>query len=255
MLHSVKILERFGVVATDGEAGLVRDVYFSEEDWRIRYIVVDAGEWLLRKEVLVGLDAIHAMDWERGVMQLKLTRETLKACPALDAARPLSPQQETELGRHYGYSDDWNTTYFGETGFPGIVEQWPPALPDQPLEPVTQRMPAIDDMRHLRSAAEIIGYVIEARDDRFGHLEDFLFDQADWTIQALVIDPVNWWPGKHVVVATSYVEELNRGKSQLALRMTRDEVERSQQFDPLNPSQSALAKEQYAQRTPPERLW
>lgn len=44
------------VVAQDGEVGRVEDLYFDDRSWRVRYLVVDAKDWINR-EVLISPEA------------------------------------------------------------------------------------------------------------------------------------------------------------------------------------------------------
>jgi len=43
MLRSLKDLQNFAISAIDGRIGHVRDFYFDDDAWVIRYFVVDAG--------------------------------------------------------------------------------------------------------------------------------------------------------------------------------------------------------------------
>ena len=53
MLQNIQ--QRYGekLRATDGEIGHVRDFYFDDKTWTVRYLVADTGGWLKRP---VGLD-------------------------------------------------------------------------------------------------------------------------------------------------------------------------------------------------------
>ena len=46
MLRSMKDLEGYAIDAIDGTIGHVKDFYFDDEAWVIRYLVVDTGAWL-----------------------------------------------------------------------------------------------------------------------------------------------------------------------------------------------------------------
>lgn len=46
MLRSMKGLEDYAIRATDGTISHVKDFYFDDEAWVIRYLVVDTGTWL-----------------------------------------------------------------------------------------------------------------------------------------------------------------------------------------------------------------
>lgn len=41
------------LAASDGEIGKVREFYFDDEHWMMRYFIVDTGSWLLEREVLI----------------------------------------------------------------------------------------------------------------------------------------------------------------------------------------------------------
>ena len=47
MLNSIKKLNGFRILASDGEVGAVAEsVYFDDEQWVVRYLVVDTRTWL-----------------------------------------------------------------------------------------------------------------------------------------------------------------------------------------------------------------
>jgi hypothetical protein len=78
-----------------------------------------------------------------------------------------------------------------------------------PVPPSVEQVPNGKADRHLRSVAEVSGYAIHALDGNIGHLETFLIDDQSWTIHYLVVDTVNWWMGKHVLVVPSAVKEID----------------------------------------------
>ena len=53
MLRSLKELYGDKLGASDGEIGQVKDFYFDDQDWVIRYLVVDTGTWLTERQVLI----------------------------------------------------------------------------------------------------------------------------------------------------------------------------------------------------------
>ena len=46
MLSSIKKLDGYRILASDGEVGTVAEAYFDDEQWVVRYLVVDTGTWL-----------------------------------------------------------------------------------------------------------------------------------------------------------------------------------------------------------------
>ena len=53
MLRSTDDLQNFAIGATDGHIGHVKDFYFDDDAWVIRYLVVDTGSWLSGRKVLI----------------------------------------------------------------------------------------------------------------------------------------------------------------------------------------------------------
>ena len=58
MMRNVKDLRGYRIRATDGLIGTVDDFYFDDQDWGIRYLVVDTGCWLSGRKVLISPAAI-----------------------------------------------------------------------------------------------------------------------------------------------------------------------------------------------------
>jgi len=53
MLRSIKQLYGDELRATDGEIGKITDFYFEDQNWAVRYVVVDTGTWLSGRLVLI----------------------------------------------------------------------------------------------------------------------------------------------------------------------------------------------------------
>lgn len=53
MLRSLNNLRHYTIGATDGEIGSVHDLFFDDQEWLLRYAVVDTGVWLSGRRVLV----------------------------------------------------------------------------------------------------------------------------------------------------------------------------------------------------------
>ena len=60
MLRSIKDLEHYAIGATDGDIGRVKDFYFDDDSWVVRYLVVDTGSWLAGRSVLISPISLQA---------------------------------------------------------------------------------------------------------------------------------------------------------------------------------------------------
>lgn len=225
MLHNVKALRGMKVVATDGDIGTVEDVFFDDAKWAIRYFAVDAGGLVGERKVLLSPASLRHLYWQEKSLAVDLTRKQVEDSPDIDTAKPVSRQHEIAFYNYYGYPSYWAGPYlWGDASLPGSEAQ-PLAQPDANLERMRLEQEHKNDDPHLRNSREVIGYRIQALDHKLGHLEDLLFDDEDWSIRMLVVDPRNWWPGPSVLVAPQRIDHIDWLDRSVVVNMTRDEIE------------------------------
>jgi hypothetical protein len=78
----------------------------------------------------------------------------------------------------------------------------------------------------------VIGYYIQASDGDLGHVEDFIIDDANWTIRYMVVDTRNWLPGKKVLVSPEWITDVSWGESKVHVNLTQEEIRDSPEYDP-----------------------
>jgi uncharacterized protein YrrD len=229
MLQSVRNVTDCRILASDGEIGRVSDVYFDDEKWVVRYLIVDTGNWLRDRRVLISPHAVRLIDVAARAIAVTLSREQVKNSPDMDTRQPVSRQQEAEYYRYYGYRPYWGVaTYWAWGAFPIVAPVGDPA--EEEAEAVQAAERSTDS--HLRSTQEVLGYHIAATDDSIGHAEDLLFDEETWAVRYLVVDTRNWWPGKHVLVGTDLLGEVNWLQRSLQVDLSRESVKSSPPYDP-----------------------
>jgi uncharacterized protein YrrD len=232
MLRTVKNLDGCRILATDGAIGSVKDVYFDDEQWVVRYLVVDTGGWLSGRNVLVSPYAVKFIAWDTRAIAVDLTRDQVQRSPDIDTNKPVSRQREAEYHRYYGYPQYWPySAYWAWGAIPLLV----PPDPQIRAEAEANRRADADKTgadAHLRSSSAVTGYRIQASDHLIGHVADFLFDEETWAIRYLIVETNNWLPGKQVLVAPQWAEAVNWGERTVSVALTRDEIERSPEYNP-----------------------
>ncbi len=193
MLYKAATLKGYTLNSLDGEIGKVGEFYFDDLHWTIRYLVADTGNWLPGREVLLSPHALVAVKQKKKQIAVELTKQQIEDSPPLTSDKPVSRQFEEAYYSHYGWPMYWaGSNVWGASPF--IVRN--------PVEPTEHAPTEKASDPHLRSTGVVRGYHIEAVDGSIGHVEDFILDDDAWTIRYLIIDTVNWWPGKKVLVAT-----------------------------------------------------
>ena len=218
MLHNVSDLRGDKIAARDGEIGKLDQVYFDDDDWHVRYLVVDTGGWLSGRKVLVSPASIDRSKSSDHALAVGLTREQVEHSPGIDADKPVGRQYEEAHARYYGYPLYWVTPEAGVM---------PPPDPGGKLARQLKEAERKAAESHLRSSGEVIGYSIHAADGRIGHVEDLRIDDRNWAVADLVVDTRDWLPGKKVLVPASAVDTIDWNTREVRLRMSREDVDRS----------------------------
>ncbi|MEZ4615968.1 MAG: PRC-barrel domain-containing protein [Caldilineaceae bacterium] len=248
MLRKLNNLRGFTIAATDGEIGKVDDFYFEDDSWALRYMVVDTGPWILGRQVLISPIAIDAVDWEAQVLSVHLTKEKVKNSPAIGEAQPVSRQHEIALHDYYGWPGYWYPAPAMTAPMGGMYAV--PIPPQVALDEESEKATATEVEEagdpHLRSLREVINYHIHATDDHIGHVQDFFADENDWRIRYLLVDTRNWLPGRHVLIGTDWVEQIDWAERDVIVKVTKAQVENSPEYDPHAPVTRAYEEHLYA---------
>ena len=64
-----------------------------------------------------------------------------------------------------------------------------------------------------------------------GHVKDFFVDENDWSIQRLVVDTKNWWPGKIVLIEPRSIKGIDWTDNLVNLKIDRKKVKESPAYD------------------------
>ena len=210
MLWHASEINGYAIAASDGEIGTVSDFLFDDANWRVRWLVVDTGDWLSGRKVLLPPSALGRLDAKEQEFSVTLTKQQIKDSPEIDTDRPVSRQMETRVYDYYGWSPYWGAGfYMGGYGYmPGSGAASPYLGERRRDEKIAEAQASRDDV-HLRSVEAVTGYHIHASDGEIGHVEDFLIEDADWSVRYLVVDTKNWWPGKKVLVSSRSTGEID----------------------------------------------
>jgi uncharacterized protein YrrD len=244
MFRSTKDLEGYVVGATDGPIGHVKDFYFDDQAWVVRYLVVDAGVWLSSRKVLVSPIAIGRPDWTERLMPVSLTKEQVKNSPDIDTERPVSRQHEMQYSGYYGYPYYWGGAgYWGGGMYPNLMMPGyggfgsPHGIRSEEQNAYARAEAARNEREdsHLRSCRAVMKYHIHASDGDLGHVEDMLVDDETWAIRYLIVNTSNWWLGHQVLIAPQWIDDVSWFDSKVSVKMTRQAIKDAPAYEPTTP--------------------
>lgn len=199
MLRRATEIIGYAIETMDDRFGEVEDFYFDDEEWAVRYLVVDTRRWLPSPSVLLSPGPKNIPNMTEGTIPFSMTKEKVKNSPAPETEEPVSQQYQKDLFAYYGWPPYWGN---------GMALGGPaPLAPPLPLKisPKSSPKDMPDKDPHLRSTKEVTGYHVHARDGEIGHVEDMAIEDGTWKVRYLVVETRNWLPGRQVLVSPDWV--------------------------------------------------
>src|SRR5512138_2129422 len=247
MLRAFSDLKSLSLGAIDGDIGTVKDAYFDDRHWTLRYLVATTGSWLSGRTVLLVPQAIRGVGWERKRVDVDLTCEQVRDAPGIEFDKPVSRQQEASYFDYFGYPYYWSGPTWGGLGATGGAEIAAAQLAQRAEAASRKERDEDKGDPHLRSAEEVHGYTIKAQDGELGSVKDFLFEDTNWSLRYFVLDTRKWLPGRKVLISTDWIENVSWESRAVEVAMLREEVRASPEYDPndLRPEQEESLHRHY----------
>ncbi|MGD2108535.1 MAG: PRC-barrel domain-containing protein [Phycisphaerae bacterium] len=240
MLRSLAGYDGYRIGATDTELGNVRDFYFDDRDWVVRYLIVDTKTWLPGRKVLVSPTAAGRSDAHAGILHVRLSAKQVENSPAIDADKPVSREMESRLAEHFGWSRYWRRSV--PVGQAADLER---SLADDNSDGAGV---------HLRSADEVTGYLLEADDGPVGRIEDLIIEDQNWGVRYLaVLAPQTSLAGRKVLIPRERVTEVSWAESKVHVDVPREAVKNIPEYDPSAPVNREYEMQLYDYHGRPKR--
>jgi hypothetical protein len=187
MLINAKTLKGYQLDGSEGVVGKVKEFYFDDQHWTVRYLVADTGNWLTGRQVLLSPYAMFLVNKKAERIGINLSKKQVEDSPSLGSDKPVSRQFEKTYYGYYGWEPYWSNSYQW-----GASSNW---IPGKEVWKLSDKEVKGWDL-HLRSSNDVSGHHIQATDGEIGHVVDFILDDEMWAIRYLIIDTKNWWVGK-----------------------------------------------------------
>jgi hypothetical protein len=215
------------LVALDGEIGRLRDFYFDDHIWVIRYAIADTGAWLSERLILLSPYAFGMLDQQARTMQIKLQRARIQDCPSMDANKLVTRQDEADYFRHYGWPAYWaGDGIWGASRYPIVG---PIALDD--LD--EQRVYYHRDDKHLQSAQEVVGYPIQTDGGEMGRVKGFTVARASWAIRHVIVETGLKYSNKEIRIPTDKVNWISYNDAKMHVDLSKDDIRSLTEPEPL----------------------
>ncbi len=233
MLRKIGSLAGRSVHATDGELGKVDEFIFDDKTWAIRYMVVETGNWLSGRKVLISPSALKTPDRGSKIFSVALTYEQVRTSPDIDTHKTVSRRHELALQKHYAWP-----ACAGNGTFPAAWEEV-----RKPKSQASSKQ-AREDV-NLRSTRAVTGYSLHAADGLIGHVRDYIIDDRRWLIRFLVADTGTWLPGRKVLIWPHWIKRVKSETSEVFVGLPREVIRNSPEFNQGRPVSEDYEKALY----------
>ena len=107
MLRPIKNVLNYRILATDGEIGGVSDLIVDDREMKLRYLVIDTGNWLPGKKVVLSTAWISSVAPERETVVMNIEKKRIQEAP--EYSRPPISLATTRRGctDHYRFPYYW----------------------------------------------------------------------------------------------------------------------------------------------------
>jgi hypothetical protein len=227
MLKNMKELLGFSVRASDGYAGRAEEFYFSEESWRIEQLLIEAGDWLSHRHVMVPVGMFKEPDWRNRLFLLNVGRAFLEKQPDIETYQAPVSNVGGPAVRNYPVN---------------VVAPHLMPRPSELNSPQASTAVLEDDLesQRLLGAATILGYGVQAQDGPAGKIEDLIFDDVFWDIRYIVVNIGD----RQVLVSPAMVEDVRPYASEIRISLLRENVAGSRRHDALDLSHATTSRTQ-----------
>ncbi|MEO6992090.1 MAG: PRC-barrel domain-containing protein [Lacunisphaera sp.] len=220
MIKNIKDIYGTKLAALDGEIGEVKDFYFDDVTWAIRYLVVDTGTWLSSRLVLLSPHLLGKLDDYGKILHVKLHKKQIESSPSTETHKPVSRQDEIDYYRYYGLPAYWNgDALWGVGGYPSVLPRAKDAL-----EAAQDHK---GDDPHLRSTKGVTGYAIHATDGEIGVVSGFTVDDRSWAMGEMAVQTGHWYSGREILIATSMIGRIDYEASEVHVNVSKSAIERT----------------------------
>jgi hypothetical protein len=106
-LRSLDEMSGYAIQATDGDIGVISDFLLDPNGWKIRYVVVDTGNWLPGRQVAIKPDWVSRVSWVDQSLVVNVSKEEVSDAQELSEIEELE-RSDTHLavapyGAYGGY--------------------------------------------------------------------------------------------------------------------------------------------------------
>lgn len=97
----------FRISSRNGEHGYMQDLVVNDDDWSVKFLVINTKRNLSGKKILVSPESVDWVSWRKKHVSIDLEKEKLSGCPNFNMILPINNEQQPLLQNKYECSQFW----------------------------------------------------------------------------------------------------------------------------------------------------
>jgi uncharacterized protein YrrD len=207
MPQDLKTLIGSSVIALDGKIGTVRNFLFDDRSWTIRHLVVDVDAWLNNRNVAVAVSEVEQPDWEKAIINVRMTKREVRDNPGVNTENRASTQQALSSEESGGKMAFWMRTELAQKTPTG-----------------TEEVVYAKEGPHLHGILDISGFEVWAADGEIGRIEGFIVDENSWHLGYLDVMGGEWLDSGSALISTHWIRSISWDDCRLNLQFNKNEM-------------------------------
>ena len=232
MFYFTSQLKTYNIDAVDGEMGKIKDLYFDDQKWAIRYAVVDTRKWLPGRRVLLSPTSFVNLNNESDYLEVEYDKEAVRNSPEIPDEDAISKDIEDSIAGYYGWNRYWTGNML-----------WGPQ--DRPLANFQHNEMTEKETRYnqqletqqaydLRSEDETMDYKVHASNGKLGKVIDMIYDDEYWKIGYIVVaSSENYMEPTWFVFDTDAIESVDWYEGDIYIKTTVEAAKLTKEYDSM----------------------
>ena len=225
MLCSLNKLKMYDVVANDGQIGKIKDYYFDEKNWVVRYLLIDSCGYLNRSNGFISTSSVSNIDMRANKIHVNFSISKIG----------LNTKTKKETNPREKKIDIQFSDFFERPSYWGFLDS-PWVVGPQGV--IYENIPGKNEIRlpsgqpNLPSYNQITRYQVHAIDAFLGQIVDILVNEDTWQFQFLELEKENWTDWQSTLLPYDLIERLNPGARNIEVLTNRNLVLTSPTYNP-----------------------
>lgn len=226
MLRHANSLVGYDLKTSSSESGKVVAVFFDEDSWKLRYLVVEGGKWLSYRNVLLSFEALESIDDDNENIFVSVDGKSVIESPDLKTELPISRGAELLLAKYWNW-----TPYWTKELLPPYINRNISAEAGRESKEATEKRAQKES--RLRSVEEVTGYSVHARNGGSGHVASLVYNESDHAIRYILVDTRKWFGGREVLVPIEKIEKVSWSSNEFVLEPPAEQIKSAPEYESL----------------------